>query len=90
VKLESEKVIAGLSCSQVLERLSDYLDSELAVEDRARLEEHLRGCDGCARFGGEFRATVRALRAHLGREERLPTGFRERLRRALEDEKAGR
>jgi anti-sigma factor (TIGR02949 family) len=89
VKIENEKVIAGLSCSQVLERLSDYLDGELAAEDRARLEEHLRGCDGCARFGGEFRATVRALRAHLGRAGRLPAGFQERLRRALEDETAG-
>lgn len=86
-KIPGEKVVAGLTCGQVLDRLSDYLDRELGAEDRARLEAHLRGCEGCARFGGEFRATVRALKAHLG-ADRLPSAFEDRLRRALEREEA--
>jgi anti-sigma factor (TIGR02949 family) len=81
--IPGEKVVAGLRCGEVLDRLSDYLDGELAAEERERLEAHLRGCEGCARFGGELGATVRALRAHLG-AERLPSGFEERLRRALD------
>jgi anti-sigma factor RsiW len=60
-----EKSVAGLSCSQVLERLSDYLDGDLAEGPRAALEAHVKGCDGCARFGGEMVGTVRALRRHL-------------------------
>jgi anti-sigma factor (TIGR02949 family) len=86
-KIPGEKVVAGMSCGQVLDRLSDYLDGELAPEDRGRLESHLRGCEGCARFGGELRATVRALKAHLG-GERLPSGFQDRLRRAIERDEA--
>lgn len=88
MKIEHEKVIAGLSCGQVLDRLSDYLDGDLPAPEAARMEEHLRGCDGCARFGGEFRGVVESLRRHLARSRSLPAGFRERLRRAL-DEPAG-
>lgn len=84
-KIPGEKVVAGLSCGQVLERLSDYLDDELEPQARARLEEHLRGCEGCARFGGSLAATVRALKIHL-EAERLPGGFGERLRGALDRE----
>lgn len=88
MKIENEKVIAGLSCGEVLDRLSDYLDGDLAASETARVEEHLRGCDGCARFGGEFRGVVDALRRHLARSPSLPSGFRERLRRAMGDEPA--
>jgi anti-sigma factor (TIGR02949 family) len=87
---QNEKVIAGLSCARVLEMLSDYLDGELAALDRARLEEHLRACEGCTRFASELRATVRALRASLRENPSLPTGLAERLRRALEEDEAGR
>jgi anti-sigma factor (TIGR02949 family) len=83
VTIEREKVVAGISCGEVLDRLSAYLDGELPAEERARVEAHLRGCDTCARFGGEFRATVRALRAHLLRPAKLPAEVQERLRAAL-------
>lgn len=86
-RIPGERVVAGLTCGQVLERLSEYLDDELAPEDRGRLESHLRGCEGCARFGGELGATVRALRAHLG-AERLPSTFRDRLREAIDRDDA--
>lgn len=84
--IENEKVIAGLSCSQVLDRLSDYLDGDLGADERDRLEQHLRGCDGCARFGGEFSEVVGLLRSQLVRARRLPDGFGDRLRRALASE----
>jgi len=85
--IRDEKVVAGISCSEVLARLSDYLDGDLAVDARRQVEDHLRGCDGCARFGGEFRSTVRALRVHLGRPGSLPASVRERLREALDEER---
>jgi anti-sigma factor RsiW len=81
-----EKVVAGLSCSAVLALLSDYVDGDLAPRDRARVEEHLRGCDGCARFGGEFRSVVRSLRSHLMNPSGLPSSLRDRLRAAIDDE----
>jgi anti-sigma factor RsiW len=84
--MPDEKVVGGLSCSQVLERLSDYVDGELSADARAQVEAHLRGCDRCERFGGEFRATVRGLRAHLAGAPTVPARVRESLRRALDGE----
>jgi len=80
------KTVGGLSCQDVLDRLSDYLDGELGVEARAAVEDHVKGCDGCARFGGEFRSTVRALRDHLLRSPSPPARLVARLREALERE----
>lgn len=40
------------------ERLSSYLDEELAPADRARLEAHLAGCARCARTLAELRSVV--------------------------------
>lgn len=85
--VRDEKIVGGISCSQVLARLSDYLDGELEDATRLQLEEHLRGCDGCARFGGQFRATVQALRARLATPEGLPASVRARLRAAMERER---
>jgi anti-sigma factor (TIGR02949 family) len=84
--VENEKVVGGLSCSEVLARLSDYVDDELGADARSRVEAHLRGCDGCARFGGEFRATVRALRAHLAVAAEVPSDLKDRLREALDED----
>lgn len=82
-----DKVVAGITCGQVLASLSDYLDGELPPEARARIEDHLRGCSECARFGGEFQSTVQALKAHLTASARLPASVRARLRDALKRER---
>ena len=84
--MKGEKIVGGLSCGQVLDRLSDYLDDELGPDVRGTVEEHLRGCDGCARFGGEFRATVRALRDHLLASPSPPSRLRDRLAEAIDRE----
>jgi anti-sigma factor RsiW len=80
------KVVGGLSCEDVLDRLSDYLDGELAAPARAAVEAHVRGCDGCARFGGEFKSTVLALRGHLLRSPAPPARLVAKLREALDRE----
>ncbi len=81
-----EKVVADLSCSEVLAWLSDYLDGDLSPAQRAQVEGHLRGCEGCTRFGGEFTTTVRALKTHLARATGLTDPVRSRLRAALDAE----
>jgi anti-sigma factor RsiW len=86
VTIANEVQVGGLWCGQVLDRLSDYLDGDLEASVRDQVEEHLRGCEGCARFGGEFRATVVALRTHLLRRGAMPARLHERLRVALAGE----
>ena len=80
--MKGERVIAGLACSEVLALLSDYVDGELAAEDRGRVEAHVRACDNCERFGGAFAAVVRGLRRGLEADE-PPPGLGERLLRGL-------
>ena len=84
--MNGERIVGGLRCGEVLERLSDYLDGDADAPTRARIEEHLRGCEGCARFGGELSATIRALREHLLGPARAPESVRRRLLDALRED----
>ena len=77
---------ASLTCEEVLALLSDHLDGDLAPERLATVEAHLHACDGCTRFGGEFRATLAALREHLRSAPPLPESLRERLRAIVRDD----
>lgn len=42
-------------------RMSDYLDGELAGDDRDRMRLHLGECDACRRLLGSLRAIVAGL-----------------------------
>ncbi len=82
--MPTERLVAGLRCRDVLADLSAYLDGELPEERRERLEAHVRGCDLCTRFGGEFGATVTRLRASLGVAPEPPGSVADRLDAMLE------
>ena len=85
--MKEDRLVAGLLCSEVLARLSDYLDGELPAPERAQVEQHLRGCEACTRFGGELSRTIGALRHHLlSAQAPLPTGLRTRVLDTLERE----
>lgn len=70
--MSAPKTVGGLSCFEVLEHLSDYLDGDLAGPTKVQLEAHLAGCEECTRFGGEFGAVVKSLRARLGAGDDAP------------------
>ena len=80
-----ERVVAGLSCGEVLAVLSDYIDGTLDAETRSRIDGHLRGCDWCERFGGSFTEIVVTLRKQLRDPEPLPPDMAARLRARLRD-----
>ena len=50
-----------MSCRIARRRLSAYLDGELRAADAQRLDEHLRGCAGCATRLAELRSVVEDL-----------------------------
>lgn len=82
--MRGERRVGGLWCGQVLERLPDLLADELGADELAAVRTHLAGCDACERFGGEYSATVAAIRERLGGDDGLPAGFRDSLARRLE------
>lgn len=82
--MKGERLVAGLRCSEVIARLSDYVDGELSAEDLARVRAHVAECDVCERFGGKFASVVRALKSVAAPE--LDPAIAERLAKAIEVE----
>ena len=72
-----------ITCAEAVERLWEYLDGTLAVEDKAALEEHLGFCRICC---GEVEF-AKELRGFLARSasEQLPDDVRARLMATLDD-----
>lgn len=50
--------IEQLSCQELVELVTDYFEGTLSAADRAQLEEHIAGCDGCRDYIDQMRATV--------------------------------
>lgn len=70
--------IAGLRCRDVLDLLADYVEGELDPSVSDRVDAHLRECDACEKFGGEYADLVTRLRAALPATATDPS-VRERL-----------
>ena len=47
-----------LTCQQMVELVTEYLDGAMEPRRRARFEEHLAGCGGCTAYLAQFRTTV--------------------------------
>ncbi len=60
----------GLTCHEVVELVTDYLEGALPEDTRRRVEEHLEDCDGCTRYLEQMRETIR-LTGMLS-EEQIP------------------
>ncbi|WP_242338269.1 MULTISPECIES: anti-sigma factor [Anaeromyxobacter] len=72
-----------LTCRELVELVTEYLENALAPDERTRFELHLAVCPGCEAHVQTLRATLRAA----GRlsEESLPEEARTRLLRAFRD-----
>lgn len=53
--------IEQLSCQELVELVTDYLEGALSDEDRVRFEDHIGRCDGCNVYLEQMRQTVSAL-----------------------------
>ena len=76
-----------LTCKEVVEIVSDYLEDALSSEDRARFDEHLAVCDGCTYYVEQMRETIRL--SGMLTEDQVPVAQRERLRQAFRGWKTG-
>jgi anti-sigma factor RsiW len=66
-----------LTCAQLVELVTDYLEGRLTVPDTERFEEHISFCDGCSTYFEQMRATIAAT-GHLHGDD-LPAELHERL-----------
>jgi anti-sigma factor RsiW len=51
--------VEGLSCQELVELVTDYLEGALGERDRRAFEGHLAGCDGCTEYVEQLRVTIR-------------------------------
>ncbi len=72
-----------VSCQEVVEVLTEYLDAALTAEEAALVEQHLNFCPGCVWYLDQLRATVAAV----GRiePEAVPAAMQSRLLAAFRD-----
>ena len=77
-----------ITCRELVELVTDYLDGALEREDRVRFERHLGECEACTTFLEQMRLTIEAS----GRlsEESIDPAARNALLEAFRGWKRGR
>ncbi len=73
-----------IRCEDVLQELSNYIDSEVTEELRLQIEEHLRGCRNCTVLVNTTQKTVSLLSS--SRILDLPPEVSQRLMNRLASE----
>jgi anti-sigma factor RsiW len=53
--------VEQLSCQELVELVTDYLEGALPEEERLRFEAHISRCDGCNVYLAQIRQTVAVL-----------------------------
>ena len=66
-----------MTCAELVELVTAYLDGTLSAEERAAFDEHLSLCPGCDRYLEQFRTTIGLLGGLP--EESVSPPARERL-----------
>ena len=49
-----------LTCAEVVEVITNYLEGRMPAHERERFEEHLSFCDGCSTYLEQMRLTIAA------------------------------
>ena len=48
----------GLTCQELVELVTDYLEGALPRADRERFEAHIAGCTNCREYLAQFQQTI--------------------------------
>ena len=67
-----------LSCQELVELVTDYLEGALPEDERLRFEDHIGPCDGCKTYLEQMHQTV-SLLGHLPQDALSPKAERELL-----------
>ena len=72
-----------LSCQEVVELVTAYLEGAMSPEDLARFDHHLSLCEGCVFYVEQIRMTIAAV-GRIGQED-VPPEVRDGLVAAFRD-----
>jgi anti-sigma factor RsiW len=76
----------AITCRELVQLVSDYIEGALEHADRARFEAHLELCDGCSAYVDQMRKTI-AMVGGL-REDDIPAPAKDSLLAAFRDWRA--
>ena len=68
----------NLSCQEVVELVTDYLEQALLPEKRVQFEEHIADCPGCLTYIEQIQQTIVMLR-NLAKQPMFPETKQELL-----------
>jgi anti-sigma factor RsiW len=77
------ETLKPISCQEVVELVTDYLEGAMPPEEVARFEHHLSLCDGCVFYVEQIRVTIAAV-GEAG-EDDVPPEVRDDLVRAFRE-----
>jgi predicted anti-sigma-YlaC factor YlaD len=77
----------GITCQELVELVTEYLEGALDRDTHARFEQHLAACRGCSDYLDQMQLTIRAT-GHLGQESLEPAAT-EALLNVFKDWKRG-
>jgi hypothetical protein len=72
-----------ISCQQVVELVTGYLDQTLPPDDASLFEQHINFCDGCDWYLDQMRTTISTVGSIT--EEEVPAETREKLLTAFRE-----
>jgi anti-sigma factor RsiW len=70
-----------LSCQELIELVTDYIEGTLSPEDRARFEKHVTSCSGCRAYLAQMRRTIEIVGMLEARD--IPDDARDQLLRTF-------
>ena len=77
------QTVQPITCQEVVELVTDYLEGAMAPEEVARFEHHLSLCEGCVFYVEQIRMTIEAV-GRIGAED-VPPDVRDDLVAAFRD-----
>lgn len=51
----------AMTCKELVELVTDYLEGKLPVVDVSRFEQHLSSCDGCTNYLEQMKQTIHVV-----------------------------
>jgi anti-sigma factor RsiW len=81
---------AEMSCKELVELVTDYLEDALPTDDRARFEAHLAECPWCVEYVAQIERTIVLVGASAAERELAGSAAVDVLLRTFRDWTAGR
>ena len=63
IRIQEGQIVteSELTCKELTELITDYLEARLSQADRVRFEQHMSICPGCVTYLDQMRATLKTL-----------------------------